>query len=377
MALRSSRSEKVQRLLWQTNLVQHQVATRQATPQRDTLLAIPQVTVANMPWESILVIAILLGFAGYLYYSQKKQQPKSESVNTLLTDLTEKAKQGRIAPAFGVDPAIERIMHVLARKQKNNPLLIGNPGVGKTAVVEAFAKKIADKSLPEAFHDKKILSLNLADLLAGTRYRGELEGRLRALLEQLEKNPRENILFIDEIHMIQQARGSEGSLDIADIIKPALSRGDLHIIGATTWDEYQKYIKSDSALERRFQPVLIEEPSRDEAIQILNNAKPSYESYHQVQIDDAAIVAAVDQSIAFIKDRFLPDKALDLIDEASAAVSLESLSPAQTAAFALLHGASKHAVNTCPINERRVTAEHISVIIDQWKLHQQKTQEGS
>lgn len=320
--------------------------------------------------QVFIALAAILGFAGYLYFQQQKQSKPTTSSN-LLTNLNQLAKEGRLPAVIGLENEIERLCHILARKQKNNPLLLGNPGVGKTAVVEALAQRIVEKKLPESFHNKVVYSLNLADLFSGTRFRGELEGRLKAMLESLEKDSRTTILFIDEIHMLQQARGSEGALDIADIIKPALSRGDLHIIGATTWNEYQKYIKPDAALDRRFQPIIIDEPSRDQAIAILEQAKSSYEAFHQVSIHPEAIIAAVDGSIAFIKDRFLPDKAFDLIDEASAAVSMESLTATQSASMALIKQATSHVINTCDISNRVVTPEHIHTILEQWKTHQQ------
>lgn len=318
----------------------------------------------------ILVVAAVL----YYFLKYRTKDNKGESNFSATKDLTALAKQGKIEKVIGMDQVIERVLHVLARKQKNNPILIGEPGVGKTAVVEGLAQRIVNGDIPEAFRDKRVLVMNLAELLSGTRYRGDLEGRLRKMLDELEKDSRRNILFIDEIHMIEQARGSEGSLDIADILKPALSRGDLHIIGATTWREYQEYIKPDAALERRFQPVLVEEPSRDIAIQILEGVKDEYEKFHGVCIPSETLEAAVDASIQFIKDRFLPDKAFDVIDEACAKVSLDASKPGQAAYLGLIHEASKHAKHTCPEGQPEVTPQDVNLIASQWLQHRTKPQ---
>ncbi len=319
-----------------------------------------------MKWQ---IIIILIAVAVFAYVLWRRQQPaKGKTTGDFTQDLTELARAGKLNPVVGMDEVIERVLHVIARKSKNNPLLIGEPGVGKTAVVEGLAQRIVKGDVPEAFKNKRILSLHLADILSGTKYRGDLEGRLKSLLTRLESDERVYILFIDEIHMLEQARGSEGALDIADILKPALSRGSLQVIGATTWQEYEKYIKPDVAIERRFQPVLVEEPSRETTIAILKGVKSGYETFHGVCIPDKTIEAAVDAAIEHIRDRFLPDKALDVIDEAAAKVSLEAHAP-HAAALGLIHAASAEAKRACPEGTPNVTPEDVETIAHQWHAH--------
>ncbi|MBU2566409.1 AAA family ATPase [Patescibacteria group bacterium] len=315
-----------------------------------------------------LVILIVIFLAVVFFFLKKKFAiTKTNDSGQMLQDMTDLAMQGKLDKVVGVEDVVQRLLHVLARKQKNNPLLLGEPGVGKTAVIEGLAQMIVDKEVPKQFLNKKIFSLNLAEVMSGTRYRGELEARLRQLLVDLEKNPRQNILFIDEIHMLEQARGSEGSLDIADILKPALARGDLNVIGATTWREYEKYIKLDTALDRRFQPILIHEPSRENAVEILRGVKSEYENFHGVCLPQESIEAAVDQSIKYVKDRFLPDKAFDLIDEACAKVSLETV-PAKNAAYlGVVHAASKKVKDICKTDAPRVEVKDITDVIKEWK----------
>jgi ATP-dependent Clp protease ATP-binding subunit ClpA len=313
----------------------------------------------------LFVVVALLGIAWLIISRQRSEKRAPDGSFTV--DLTDAARRSKTLEVVGMDEVIERLLHVIARKQKNNPLLIGEPGVGKTAAVEGLAQRIVRGQVPAAFRGKRILALQLGDLMAGTKYRGELEARLRELIKKLEDAPRENILFIDELHMIEQARGSEGSLDIADILKPALSRGELQIIGATTWKEYQKYIQPDAAIDRRFQPVLVEEPSRASSIQILEGVKGSYEAFHGVCIPTKTIRAAVDASMKVIKDRFLPDKAFDLIDEACAKVALEA--PHRHArALGLVHAASAHA-QACRPGTPIVTPEDVNTIAHQWHAH--------
>lgn len=326
-----------------------------------------------MEWQIPLVM-IVLGVFGYTLW--RKQKPtENTSTSDFTQDLTELARAGKLDPVVGMDEVIERVLHVIARKAKNNPLLIGEPGVGKTAVVEGLAQRIANGDVPEAFKGKRILSLHLADILSGTKYRGELEGRLRGMLSRLERDERTYILFIDEIHMLQQARGSEGALDIADILKPALSRGSLQVIGATTWDEYQTHIKPDAALDRRFQPVLVEEPSRDTTVKILKGVKKEYERFHGVCIPDETAVAAVDAAIEHIHDRFLPDKAFDVIDEAAAKVSLEA-HPPHAVAFGLVHAASAEAKRACPEGTPTVTPKDVQEIARQWHAHRTRPKQA-
>ena len=232
-------------------------------------------------------------------------------------DLTYLAAEGKLDPVIGRDTETERVIEILSRRTKNNPCLIGEPGVGKTAVVEGLSERIVKKDVPAALLNKHIVSLDLSAMIAGAKYRGEFEERLKSALEELRKNP-DILLFIDEIHMISGAGAAEGAIDAANILKPALSRGELHLIGATTVDEYRKYIEKDSALERRFQPVLVHEPTVEETVAILRGLRPRYEAHHDIRITDEALTAAAELSRRYIHDRFLPDKAIDLIDEAAA-----------------------------------------------------------
>ncbi len=237
-------------------------------------------------------------------------------------DLTAAAKAGELDPVVGREREVERLVAILARRSKNNPVLVGEPGVGKTAIVEGLAQKIVRGEVPRALRDKRILALSLGPLVAGTKYRGEFEGRVKRILDEIKRAAREVILFIDELHALVGAGAAEGSLDLAAMIKPELARGELQCIGATTFDEYRKHIESDAALERRFQPVMVDEPTPEQTAAILRGLRSRYAEHHGVAISDAAIEAAATLSAQYIADRFLPDKAIDLIDEATAAVSL-------------------------------------------------------
>lgn len=238
-------------------------------------------------------------------------------------NMTRLAKDGYFDPVVGRDSETERVIRILSRKTKNNPCLIGEAGVGKTAIVEGISIKIVNGDVPSHLIGKSIFSLNLTSMVAGAKYRGDFEERIKSLMDEVREHP-EIILFIDEIHSIVGAGSAEGAIDAANIMKPELARGDIQIIGATTIKEYKKYIEKDSALERRFQPVMIEEPTKEETLEILNGLKSRYEEYHNVYIEDAAINAAVELSIRYINDRFLPDKAIDIIDESCACTSLNS-----------------------------------------------------
>ncbi len=253
-------------------------------------------------------------------HEQPQPQPDGRKVNMLeqfTTDLTKKAAQGNIDPVIGRKKEIERLVSILGRRTKNNPVLIGEAGVGKTAIVEGLALSIANREVPDTLLDKKILALDLALVVAGSMFRGEFENRLKQIIDEAKSRP-EIILFIDELHTMVGAGATTGSLDAANILKPALARGELKTIGATTLAEYKKYIENDAALERRFQSILVEEPSKLESVEILKGLRPNYEKHHNVQITDEAIQAAVDLSERYIQDHFLPDKAVDLIDETSA-----------------------------------------------------------
>ncbi len=269
-------------------------------------------------------LAALKEVRGNQRVSDRDPEEKFETLEKYGTDLTARARQGKIDPVIGRDGEIRRVLQILSRRTKNNPVLIGEPGVGKTAIAEGLARRIVDGDVPESMKGKRLVSLNIGSMLAGAKYRGEFEERLKAFIKEVTSANGEIILFIDELHtLVGAGAGGEGGMDAANLLKPALARGELRTIGATTLDEYRKYIEKDAALERRFQPVYVAEPSVEDTIAILRGLKERYEVHHGVHITDSALVAAATLSNRYISDRFLPDKAVDLVDEAAARLKIE------------------------------------------------------
>src|SRR3989338_905880 len=249
--------------------------------------------------------------------SEATEPKKFRALSKYTRSLTKLAHENKLDPVIGRDDEIQRVIQILSRRTKNNPILIGEAGVGKTAIAEGLAGRIAVGDVPESLRDKDLVSLDLGSLIAGTKYRGEFEERLKSIMKEIERADGKIILFIDEIHTIVGAGGAEGAMDASNMLKPALARGDLRVIGATTLKEYQKYIERDPAFQRRFQPIHVQEPSVEDAVAILRGLKEKYELFHGVRITDDAIIASVTLSSRYITERFLPDKAIDLIDEAS------------------------------------------------------------
>lgn len=254
---------------------------------------------------------------------QRARRSETPTLDKLARDMTQMARDGKLDPVIGRDNELRRVEQILSRRTKNNPVLIGEPGVGKTAIAEELARRMASNEVPEDLAQKRLMMLDMGSLVAGTKYRGEFEDRLKKVIDEIQKDGHV-ILFIDELHTLIGAGGAEGAIDASNILKPALARGDLQTIGATTLDEYQKYIESDAALERRFATVQVEEPTENVALQILNGLRPKYEEHHHVKIDDDALKQAVKLSSRYITDRYLPDKAIDLIDEASSMVRIDA-----------------------------------------------------
>src|SRR5579871_5861852 len=253
-----------------------------------------------------------------------KSKSKTPALDSFGRDLTELARQSKLDPVIGRQNEIERVIQILSRRQKNNPVLLGEAGVGKTAIVEGFAQMVIENNVPELLRDKRIVVLDLAMMVAGTKYRGQFEERIKAVMNEVRR-AKNTILFIDELHTLVGAGGAEGAIDASNVLKPALARGEIQCIGATTLDEYRKYIEKDGALERRFQQIIVNPPSRDETVEILRGLRDRYEAHHRVQITDEALEASIELSDRYITGRCLPDKAIDVVDEAGARVRLKAM----------------------------------------------------
>src|SRR5581483_5378218 len=269
------------------------------------------------------ILQLLTSVRGSQRVTNENPEGTYQALERYGRDLTELARKGKLDPVIGRDEEIRRVIQVLSRRTKNNPVLIGEPGVGKTAIVEGLARRIVDKDVPEGLKDKTIFALDMGSLVAGAKYRGEFEERLKAVLKEIADSNGQIILFIDELHTVVGAGAAEGAMDASQMLKPMLARGELHTIGATTLDEYRKHIEKDAALERRFQPVQVGEPTVEDTISILRGLRERYEVHHKVKLKDSALVAAAVLSNRYIADRFLPDKAIDLVDEAASKLRME------------------------------------------------------
>lgn len=320
---------------------------------------------------NILIVGVIVIALVYLWYGKRGQGAGSgpAALTTYTRDLTEAARRGTIDPVVGREKEVARAIEILSRRSKNNPLLLGHPGVGKTAIAEGLAVRIIKDDVPDDLRGKKVLSLDLVGLISGTKYRGEFEGRIKSLLAEVISLHRQVILFIDEIHMLAQAKGGEGSLNVSDILKPALARGELQVIGATTPEEYETYIRPDETLDRRFQPIEILEPSVEQTLGILHGIKPVYEKYHQVKYTDGALRAAIELSAAFTKKRYLPDRAIDLMDEVGAHVKINASAATKNAAgLAYAAGESVSKRGGAPgASPPTVTEEDVRKIVEDWK----------
>lgn len=325
---------------------------------------------------NVLVVAVIVVI--YIIWQKRSGEPKTDHrtaskmhggmLGIYTRDLTGFARDGKLDPVVGRESEIERTIHILSRRTKNNPLLLGEAGVGKTAIVEGLARRISSGDVPDILKGKNVLALDLTSLISGTKYRGEFEERMKKITDEIKREARNIILFIDEIHQIAETRGAEGALAVSDILKPALSRGELQVIGATTKDEYDRLIKPDDALERRFQPVIVDEPNATDALTIMKGVRKTYEDYHGVVISDKVLEVAIRWGADYIKERKLPDKAIDLIDEAAAKVKIEEAAEHKHV-VGVLHAAARHAASRAGDSQSerpRVTIEDIREIVSDW-----------
>jgi ATP-dependent Clp protease ATP-binding subunit ClpC len=300
-------------------------------------------------WTMLFIFAgVFLFFGVVLLRENIRYRVQGSIIGLYSQDLTALGRSGKLDPVIGREHEIDRVIEILCRRTKNNAVLVGQSGVGKTAIVEGLANYIASGRVPPPIRGKRILALDLSGLVAGTKYRGEFEKRLKAILDEVVASQRQIILFIDELHTLAAAGEATGAIDAADILKPALARGELQAIGATTEEEYETHIKNDLTLERRFQPVLVKEPDKEETMAILKGLRPRYEKHHQVKISDEALVQSINSAIAILPNRHFPDKAIDAMDEASAKVRLVALQSPPT--------------TTIPV----VTAKDVQSVLDEW-----------
>lgn len=318
-----------------------------------------------MNFSLIIIFFVLAIVIFWMYRENTKSTVKFRMLDLYSKDLTELAKQGKIDPVIGRKHEIDRVIQILSRRTKNNPVLIGKSGVGKTAIAEELASMISKGEVPSILEGKRVLALDLSGLVAGTKYRGEFEKRLKSLTDEIIAAQRNIILFIDELHTLAEAGEATGAIDAADILKPALARGELQVVGATTLEEYKKYVEKDQTLERRFQPVIVNEPTKEDTLSILKGIRQRYEEHHHVAIKDSALTRAIEMSDKHMHDRVFPDKAIDLLDEASAKVRLKKLEDRQ----------SKR-------TERRVVeAKDIDEVMkewakDSWSIHGEKEKDS-